>query len=60
MIADETIINYINKVRPPYNLNAISQQLGCMALDKIEKVNMYVEDVNCKENIYIRKCCSYK
>lgn len=37
--ASENIIELFNKVKPPYNINLSSQQLGLEALLKIEEVN---------------------
>jgi len=37
--ASEKIIELFNKVKPPYNINLSSQQLGIKALAGIEKVN---------------------
>jgi len=37
--ASEKIIDLFNKVKPPYNINVASQQLGVKALSGIEQVN---------------------
>lgn len=37
--ASEKIINLFNKVKPPYNINQSSQQLGLHALSNIKEVN---------------------
>ncbi|HZI68206.1 MAG TPA: histidinol-phosphate transaminase, partial [Hanamia sp.] len=37
--ASELIIDLFNKVKPPYNVNESSQQLGIEALERIKKVN---------------------
>ena len=37
--ASERIIDLFNKVKPPYNINEASQQLGAEALSNIEEVN---------------------
>ncbi|MEP7253085.1 MAG: histidinol-phosphate transaminase [Ginsengibacter sp.] len=37
--ASEIIIDLFNKVKPPYNINEASQQLGAEALANIEEVN---------------------
>ena len=37
--ASEKIIEIFNKVKPPYNINNASQQLGITALSGIEEVN---------------------
>lgn len=40
--ASELIIEYYNKVKPPYNVNAASQQLALQALDNMEWVNTHI------------------
>jgi histidinol-phosphate aminotransferase len=37
--ASMAIIDFINKVKPPYNINSSSQQIALQALDKIDLVN---------------------
>lgn len=45
--AGDTIIKYFNKVKPPYNVNIVSQQKAMQALDNIDWVNKHiVETVN--------------
>jgi histidinol-phosphate aminotransferase len=39
LVADEEIINYIKKVKPPYNVNALSQEIGLKALSNDEIIN---------------------
>lgn len=41
--AGEPIIDYLNKVKYPYNINAASQQLALKALDNIETVNEWIK-----------------
>ncbi|WP_291583227.1 histidinol-phosphate transaminase [Clostridium sp. UBA6640] len=45
MASNEKIINIINKVRSPYNLNALTQYVGVMALKNKDKIMSYVEKV---------------
>ena len=42
--APQVIINYMNKVKPPYNVNLATQQLAMQALENIEWVNQHVRD----------------
>lgn len=37
--ANEPVIGYLNKVKPPYNVNLASQQLALKALDEVGQVN---------------------
>ena len=43
--ASETIINVMNKVNPPYNINEASQELALQALDEIDQVNTMIHDI---------------
>ncbi|WP_332737191.1 histidinol-phosphate transaminase [Flavihumibacter sp.] len=37
--ASESIINVMNKIKPPYNINQASQELALKALDEVNQVN---------------------
>src|SRR3546814_19198117 len=39
--ASEAIIQVLNRVKPPYNLNQASQQLAITALESLEQVNQW-------------------
>jgi histidinol-phosphate aminotransferase len=42
--ASEEIIEVMNKVKPPYNVNEASQQLALQALGNIEQVNAWIKE----------------
>ncbi|ASU34546.1 histidinol-phosphate transaminase [Mucilaginibacter xinganensis] len=42
--ASEEIIEIMNKVKPPYNINEASQQLALQALNNIEQVNSWIKE----------------
>jgi len=42
--ASENIIELFNKVKPPYNINKASQELGIMALTNVEEVNKNIKN----------------
>ncbi len=42
--ASQSIIEYMNKVKPPYNVNQATQQLAMKALDNIEWVNQHIRE----------------
>jgi len=42
--ASEKIIDLFNKVKPPYNINLSSQELGIKALSRIEEVNANIKN----------------
>jgi histidinol-phosphate aminotransferase len=48
--AAELIIDYMNKVKPPYNINAATQQLATQAMDNIAWVNEHI-----RETVKLRK-----
>lgn len=52
MVSNKHIIDIINKVKSPYNLNSISQYVGVKALREKEKMFQYVEEVK-KERKYL-------
>ncbi len=43
--ASEEIIEVMNKVKPPYNVNEASQQLALQALANIEQVNNWIKEI---------------
>ncbi|MBK7310576.1 MAG: histidinol-phosphate transaminase [Sphingobacteriaceae bacterium] len=43
--ASEPIIDIFNKIKPPYNVNAVSQKLALEALDNIEQINNWIKEV---------------
>jgi len=42
--ASEEIIEVMNKVKPPYNINEASQQLALQALANIEQINNWIKE----------------
>ncbi|GAB4112711.1 MAG: histidinol-phosphate transaminase [Thermoflexibacter sp.] len=43
--ASEEIIQILNKIKPPYNINAATQQLALQALDHVERKNTMVKTI---------------
>jgi histidinol-phosphate aminotransferase len=43
--ASEEIIEVMNKVKPPYNVNDASQQLALRALTNIDQVNVWIKEI---------------
>lgn len=41
--ASQQIIDVFNKVKPPYNINSVSQQIALEALDNIEQINGWIK-----------------
>ncbi len=51
-LASKEIIDVMNKIKPPYNINQASQELALQALDEMAQVNdMIVEIVKERENL---------
>ncbi len=42
--APQIIIDYMNKVKPPYNINQATQRLATTALDNIDWVNQHIRE----------------
>jgi histidinol-phosphate aminotransferase len=42
--ASQEIIEVMNKVKPPYNINEASQQLALQALQNVDKVNNWIKE----------------
>jgi histidinol-phosphate aminotransferase len=43
--ASEIIIDLLNRVKPPYNINQSSQQLAIKALENIKEVNSHIKNI---------------
>lgn len=42
--AGEEIINVMNKIKPPYNINQASQELALEALENVQQVNSWIKE----------------
>lgn len=42
--ASEEIIEVLNKIKPPYNINQATQELALQALDRVEVVNAWIRE----------------
>lgn len=50
--ASEPIIDVFNKIKPPYNINTVSQKLAIEALNNIDQINAWIkETVNERETL---------
>jgi histidinol-phosphate aminotransferase len=45
VFASELIINVFKKIKPPYNISSVSQQLALEVLDDIEKINDQIKTI---------------
>ena len=44
-LASEEIIHILNKIKPPYNINAATQELALKALDNLDDVNAMIQAI---------------
>jgi histidinol-phosphate aminotransferase len=44
-VASEDIVNVMNKIKPPYNINQASQELALLALNEIDQVNEMIREI---------------
>lgn len=42
--ASQQIIDVLNKIKPPYNINTASQQLAIKALDNLDQINQWIRE----------------
>jgi histidinol-phosphate aminotransferase len=45
LVSNNTLVNELNRIKSPYNLNTVSQYLGTLALNDTSKVDQYVEEI---------------
>lgn len=57
--ASENIIDLFNKVKPPYNINKASQELGLEALKNIDKVNDTIKKTVIERNELIKSLSEF-
>jgi histidinol-phosphate aminotransferase len=43
--ASQQITDVFNKIKPPYNINAVSQQMAIKALSEVDKVNGWIREI---------------
>ena len=41
---NEDVVEVLNKIKPPYNINQATQELALMALDNVEEVNSMIKE----------------
>ncbi|MGZ3754211.1 MAG: histidinol-phosphate transaminase [Mucilaginibacter sp.] len=51
--ASEEIIEVMNKVKPPYNINEASQQLALKALDNVDQVNNWIKETLAQRDLLV-------
>lgn len=53
--ANKEIINLMNRVKPPYNINQATQEMVIKALDGVEQVNQWIQEVVKERESIIRQ-----
>jgi len=53
--ASESIIDVFNKIKPPYNINTVSQQLAIEALDNIDQINAWIKETVKERDLLINE-----
>ena len=51
--ASEEIIEVMNKVKPPYNINEASQQLALKALDNVDQINNWIKETLTQRDLLV-------
>ncbi len=58
--ASQQIIDVFNKVKPPYNINVLSQQIALDALDNISQVNDWIKTIVAEREIISKELLKLK
>lgn len=53
--ASEPIIDIFNKIKPPYNINTVSQKLALEALNNIDQVNNWIKETVAERDLLIQE-----
>jgi len=53
--ASEPIIDIFNKIKPPYNINTVSQKLALEALNNIDQVNSWIKETVAERDLLIQE-----
>lgn len=57
--ASEPIIDIFNKIKPPYNINAVSQKLALEALNNIDQINSWIKEIVTERDRLISELQTY-
>jgi histidinol-phosphate aminotransferase len=52
--ASQEIIDILNKIKPPYNINQATQELALKALDNLEDVNLMIKETVKERDILVK------
>jgi histidinol-phosphate aminotransferase len=57
--ASQQIIDVFNKIKPPYNINAVSQEIALEALDNIEQINSWIKTIVAQREIISKQLAGF-
>ena len=57
--ASQQIIDVFTKVKPPYNINAVSQQIALEALDNIDQINSWIKTIVAQREIISKEIAAF-
>lgn len=57
--ASQQIIDVFNKVKPPYNINAVSQQIALEALENVEQINSWIKTIVAQREFISKELLSF-
>lgn len=58
--ASEEIIEVLNKIKPPYNVNQSSQELALKALDNIDQINHWIREIIKERSLLIKNLLKFR
>jgi histidinol-phosphate aminotransferase len=51
LFASEEIVSWLNKIKPPYNINQLTQEFALNYLQKIEEIELQTEEIKTERNL---------
>ena len=57
--ASQQIIDVFNRVKPPYNINIVSQQIALEALENIDQINSWIKTIVAQREIVSKEIAQY-
>jgi histidinol-phosphate aminotransferase len=57
--ASQQIIDVFNRVKPPYNINIVSQQIALEALENIDQINSWIKTIVAQREIVSKELAKY-
>jgi histidinol-phosphate aminotransferase len=51
LFASEEIVSWLNKIKPPYNINQLTQEFALNYLEKMEEIELQTEEIKTERNL---------